>query len=109
MKYKERKTTCHCGNPVRPNNRLCKACHAAYQREYRAQVRECGIDHKGVYAALVKDAKRKILLSAIREERGDLTAAAIRLGVHRNTVNRIMRESGLSALDVKRYLKAVAA
>jgi DNA-binding NtrC family response regulator len=84
-------------------------CHAKKQREYRADVREKGIDHRGIYAEAVRGAKRRILLRAIREEGGNLTAAAISLGVHRNTVNRIMREAGLSAIEIKRYLKVVAA
>lgn len=39
MKYRPRKTECcrmGCANERRPNQRTCKACHAADQRQYRA-------------------------------------------------------------------------
>ncbi len=66
--------------------------------------------HNGnVYGELVRAAKRKILLHAIREEGGNLSAAAISLGIHRNTMGRALRETGLSAAQVKRYLKEVVA
>jgi hypothetical protein len=40
MKYKPKKTECGrrgCENPRRPNQRTCRACHAADQRVYRSE------------------------------------------------------------------------
>jgi DNA-binding NtrC family response regulator len=106
MKYKAKKTTCACGNPERRPNGLCKACNAEAGRTYRAKIKAMRAEVDGSpYAEAVRKAKMRILLGAIREERGNLTAAGLRLGVHRNTINRVMKEIGLTAQQVKQYIR----
>ncbi len=103
MKYRAPNPNCKCGQPRRPHGRYCQACHAAKQKVYRARMRA---EIKGsVYAEAVRKAKMRILLAAIREERGNLCAAAVRLGIHRNTISRAMREVGLTAQQVKQYIR----
>lgn len=65
------------------------------------------MEHKGVYAEALRAAKRKILLRAVRSHGGNLSAAAIALGIHRNTIARIVREAGLSISDLKCCVRAL--
>jgi DNA-binding NtrC family response regulator len=125
MKYKPRKKQCGkngCKNPRRKRQRTCKACHAAAMRDFRAQrvyvKRDAPTLPKSIAGALeqgqtletmVKTFKRKVLLTAAKVENGNLCRAADRLGVHRNTVNRAMRQAGLRSQQVRQYLKEVEA
>jgi DNA-binding NtrC family response regulator len=103
MKYKPSKTTCHCGNPRRPNARNCSACHREAQRTYRLEMKKArlGVD---VYTVAVRAFKRQLLLGAIQSAKGNLCRAAMSLGVHRSTVTRVMREVGLSSEQVKQHV-----
>lgn len=107
MKYKPKSNTCKCGKPRRPKGRYCADCHSAKQKEYRMSMKDAM--NGNVYGAAVKAFKKKLILGAIREERGNFCRAAIRLGIHRNTVNLIIREVGLTSEQVRQYLKEVAA
>jgi DNA-binding NtrC family response regulator len=49
----------------------------------------------------VKEYKYRRYLRALREERGVATRAAKRIGVHRNTINRMMRDLGMSSYELK--------
>lgn len=59
-----------------------------------------------VYLEAVKGFKRRMLLDAIKAEDGYLSKAALRVGVHRNTMTRLMREVGLTSQQVREYLSA---
>jgi DNA-binding NtrC family response regulator len=107
MKYKAPKTTCSCGNPRRPNAQNCYECHRRAQRKYRAEMREASAA-SNVYANAVREFKRMFLLKAVKAERGNLCRACIRLGVCRSTMTRAMREAGLTAQQVKTYLRGAA-
>jgi transcriptional regulator of acetoin/glycerol metabolism len=66
------------------------------------------IDQSQTYTQLMKALKKKVLLRAVKAEGGNLCRASNRLGVHRNTVNRAMREVGLSSVQVREYLRSEA-
>lgn len=61
------------------------------------------VDRSSVYAQLMAEAKRKIVLEAIAQACGNCSEAAIRLGVHRNTIVRLLQEMGLKAVELKKY------
>jgi DNA-binding NtrC family response regulator len=103
MKYKPKRNTCKCGKSRRPKGRYCADCHAEKQKEYRMAMKA---DSTGnVYITSVNAFKKRLILGAIREERGNFCKAAMRLGIHRNTVNRILREVGLTSEQVRQYLR----
>lgn len=52
----------------------------------------------------VKQYRYRKYLRALTEERGVATKAAQRVGVHRNTINRMMRDLGLSSDKLRRGL-----
>lgn len=106
MKNKPKKTTCKCGKPLRSCGRYCNACHAEKQKQYRAEMKVSAIRNGGTYLDAVREFKRNVLLKAIKQEGGNLCRVSVRLGVHRNTVNRIMREVGFSSEQVKQYLRS---
>lgn len=107
MKYKPTKSFCKCGNPRRPTGRYCKACHAKkqqlYRQEMKLQAREAGTP----FANAVRDFKRKMLLQSIKAEDGNLCRAAIRLGIHRNTITRLMHETSLNQEQIREYMKGL--
>jgi DNA-binding NtrC family response regulator len=49
----------------------------------------------------VKEYKYRRYLRALREERGVATKAAKRIGVHRNTINRMLRDLGMSSYELR--------
>lgn len=57
------------------------------------------------YDEAVKQFKKKVVLEAIKEERGNMCRAARRLEIHRNTVTRLMQEVGLNSKQVREYLR----
>ena len=57
----------------------------------------------GLYVEAMRKAQRRVLLTAIRDEGGNLGAAALRLGVHRNTLSRLLEEVGLTGAQVKAW------
>src|SRR6185437_7490389 len=108
MNYKLAKTTCKCGNPRRPTGRYCTGCHAKKQREYRQEMKKLAEVSGTPFANAVKDFKRKLLLNSIKAEDGNLCRAAIRLGVHRNTIAYLMRELSLNKEQIQAYVKGLA-
>jgi DNA-binding NtrC family response regulator len=64
---------------------------------------------RNVYVDSVRAFKRKLLLDAVKAERGNMCRASIRLGVARSTMTRAMREVGLSGAQVKEYSKGTIA
>jgi DNA-binding NtrC family response regulator len=108
MKYKTANPNCKCGEPKRPKQQTCRGCHAKSQRLYRKEMQVLAQASGSVFVEKVRAYKRQLLLNAIRDEKGNLCRAAIRLGVHRNSVNRIMREVRLSGSEVTSYLKGEA-
>jgi DNA-binding NtrC family response regulator len=57
------------------------------------------------YDEAVRQFKKKYVLEAIKEERGNFLRAARRLEIHRNTVTRVMQEVGLNSKQVREYLR----
>jgi DNA-binding NtrC family response regulator len=108
MRHKPIDSYCTCGQPRRTHGRYCKDCHAAKQKTYRAEMKVSAIRNGGTYLEAVRKFKRNVLLKAIKQEGGNLCRVSVRLGVHRNTVNRIMREVGFSSEQVKQYLRSQA-
>jgi len=105
VKYKATKTTCACGKPRRPSPaRNCYDCHWAAQRKYRDELKRMQTGST-VYVDAVRAFKRRLLLDAVKAENGNMCRASIRLGVCRSTMTRAMREVGLSASQVKEYLR----
>ena len=105
MKYKDPNPNCKCGNPRRPGGRYCYVCHAEKQKAYRERMKNERVDTSGMLAQAVRDFKRKLVMKTMREEGGNLTRTAFRLGVHRNTMNRLMFELGLNAKQVRTWLR----
>jgi DNA-binding NtrC family response regulator len=107
MKYREPSTMCSregCERPRRLQGRYCSPCHAAWQKENRA-ARLAEMENSAYHRA-VRAAKKRILMAALREEQGNLCRAAVRLGVHRNTLTRALKEVGLTIAQVRAYLRA---
>lgn len=52
----------------------------------------------------VKEYKYRKYLRALATERGIATRAALRVGVHRNTINRMMRDLRMSSSELRREL-----
>jgi hypothetical protein len=63
---------------------------------------------RNVYVDAVRAFKRKLLLDAVKAEKGNMCRASIRLGVARSTMTRAMREVGLSASQLKQYREGFA-
>ena len=78
------------------------------QRRYRQEMREVSAEAGGVFAEEMRKAMRRILLRAIREAGGNLCVAAIELGIHRNTLGRMLKEIGLTGAQVKAWAGASA-
>jgi DNA-binding NtrC family response regulator len=68
-------------------------------------LKEAAAETTGAYGLAVKAFKRQMLLGAIAEEKGNLCRVSVRLGIHRNTVNRVMRETGVTTMQVREYLR----
>ena len=57
------------------------------------------------FFAAMRRAQRRILLDAIREAGGNLGTAALRLGIHRNTLTRLLEGVGLTGAQVKAWIR----
>jgi DNA-binding NtrC family response regulator len=54
----------------------------------------------GEGGATLEDVEREHIIRTLRESGGVITAAAVRLGLHRTTLNAMMRKLGVSRSDL---------
>lgn len=58
------------------------------------------------YAEALLEFKRKFFLDALEQANGNQCAAAANIGVHRNTMQRLLREAGLTRASIRLALAA---
>jgi transcriptional regulator of acetoin/glycerol metabolism len=63
-----------------------------------AEIRRDALESTG--SATLEQVEREHVVRVLRESRGVVTAAATRLGLHRTTLNAMMRKLGISRNDI---------
>lgn len=58
------------------------------------------------YESQMNSLRRKFLIVVLEEHGCDQCTTAAALGIHRNTLSRLMKKCGLNAWDVKRAVKS---
>jgi len=58
-----------------------------------------------VYSDALWEFKRSLLLRVLRKHRGSASAAGLELGVHRNTISRLVAETRISPAGVRREFR----